>query len=74
VEVLEALLQLSVGGRSLWGRIRLQPKTPVLVAVIRALATTWADEPRASGVLAAAARSSDPDLRQAVSTQIRTGS
>jgi hypothetical protein len=73
-EVLEALLQLSVGGRSLWGRIRLQPKTPVLVAVIRALATTWADEPRASGVLAAAARSSDPDLRQAVSTQIRTGS
>lgn len=70
-DVLEAFLQLSVGGRSLFGRIRLPPKTPVLVAVIRALATTWADEPRASGVLAAAARSSDPELRQAVSTQTR---
>jgi len=43
----------------------------VLVAVIRALATTWADEPRASGVLTAAARSADPELRQAVSTQAR---
>ena len=62
--VLEAFLQLSVGGRSLFGRIRLPPKTPVLVAVINALATTWADEPRASGVLAAAARSSI-ELRQA---------
>ena len=68
--VLEAFLQLSVGGRSLFGRIRLPPKTPVLVA-INALATTWADEPRASGVLAAAARSSDPELRQAVSAQTR---
>jgi HEAT repeat protein len=66
-DVLDALLQLSGGGRSIFGRIRLLSKTPVLVAVIRALATTWADEPRASGVLAAAARSSDPDLRQAVS-------
>jgi hypothetical protein len=64
--VLDALLQLSVGGRSLFGRTRLQPKTPVLVAVVRALFTTWADEPRASGVLAAAARSADAELRQAV--------
>jgi hypothetical protein len=68
-DVLAALLQLSVGGRSLFGRTRLLPKTPVLVAVIRALSTTWADDPRASGVLAAAARSSDPELRQAVSPQ-----
>jgi hypothetical protein len=68
-DVLDALLQLSVARRSLLGRTRLQPKTPVLVAVIRALSTTWSDEPRVSGVLAAAARSSDPDLRQAVSAQ-----
>jgi hypothetical protein len=70
-DVLDALLQLSVGGRSLFGRTRLLPKTPVLVAVIRALATTWADDPRASGVLTAAARSADPELRQAVSAQTR---
>jgi hypothetical protein len=67
-DVLDALLQLSVGGRSLLGRTRLSPKTPVLVAVIRALSTTWSHEPRAAGVIAAAARSSDPELRQAVST------
>jgi hypothetical protein len=66
-DVLAALLQLSIAGRSLFGRTRLPPKTPVLVAVIRALATTWAGEPRASGVLAAARRSSDRELQQAVS-------
>jgi hypothetical protein len=68
-DVLEALLQLSVAGRSLFRRTRLQPRTPVLIAVIRALATTWADDSRAAGVLAAAARSSDHQLRQAVSAQ-----
>jgi hypothetical protein len=65
-DVLAALLQLSVGGRSWFGRTRLQPKTPVLVAVVRALATTWSSDPRASGVLTAAVRSADRDLRQAV--------
>ena len=66
-DVLTALLQLSVGGRSWFGRMRLLPKTPVLVAVVRALAATWSDDSRASGVLAAAARSADHELRQAVS-------
>jgi hypothetical protein len=65
--VLAALLHLSIAGRSLLGRTRLPPKTPVLVAVLRALSNAWSDEPRAAGVLAAAARSSDPELRQAVS-------
>jgi hypothetical protein len=41
----------------------------VLIAVIRALAMTWGDDPRASGVLAAAARASDPELRRAVAEQ-----
>jgi hypothetical protein len=68
-EVLAALLQLSVAGRSLFRRTRLLPKTPVLIAVIRALAMTWGDDPRASGVLAAAARASDPELRRAVAEQ-----
>jgi hypothetical protein len=65
-DVLAALLQLSVGGRTWFGRTRLQPKTPVLVAVVRALATTWSGDPRASGVLTAAVRSADRELRQAV--------
>jgi hypothetical protein len=67
--VLDALLQLSVGGRSIFGRIRLLPKTPVRVAVIRALATTWSEDTRAAGVIAAAARSSDSELKQAAAAQ-----
>jgi len=62
--VLEALLRLADGGRSLLGRPKLPPKTPVLVAALRALGGTWATDPRAARVLAAAARSSDPELRQ----------
>ena len=63
--VRDALLQLSDGGRSFLRRVRLPPKTPVLVAVIRALALTWSDDSRAASILAAARRSSDPELRQA---------
>jgi hypothetical protein len=69
-DVLEALLQLSIAGRSWFGRVRLQPKSPELLAVIHALATTWPDDPQAAGVLAAAARSSDPEIRQALSAEI----
>jgi hypothetical protein len=65
-DVLDALLQLSFAGRSWFGRTRLLPKSPVLIAVIRALAATWSDDSRASSVLAAAARSKDHELRQAV--------
>jgi hypothetical protein len=65
-DVLDALLQLSFAGRSWFGRTRLVPKSPVLIAVIRALAATWSDDSRASSVLAAAARSKDHELRQAV--------
>ena len=63
--VRDALLQLSDGGRSFLRRVRLPPKTPVLVAVLRALALTWSDDSRAASILAAAARSSDRELRQA---------
>jgi hypothetical protein len=63
--VRDAFLQLSDGGRSFFGRWRLPPKTPVLVAVIRALALTWSKDAHAASVLAAAARSSDPELRHA---------
>jgi hypothetical protein len=65
--VLDALLQVAHGGRSLLGRPRLPPKTPALVAALRALAETWDDDPRAASILSLAARSPDPDLREAVS-------
>jgi hypothetical protein len=65
-QVLEALLELTDGGRSLLGRIRLPLKTPVLIAAVRALADAWAFDPRAAAVLAAAAESPDPEVRAAV--------
>jgi len=62
---LNALLDMADGGRSWFGRQRLPPKTPVLMAVIRALAERWAGDARSASVLALAGRSSDPDLRRA---------
>jgi hypothetical protein len=64
--VLDALLELTDGGRSLLGRIRLPVKTPVLLAAVRALSETWAFDARAAAVLAVAAESPDPDIRNAV--------
>jgi hypothetical protein len=66
--VLIALLRLADGGRSLLGRLRLRPKTPALVAVIRTLAETWSTDPYAAAVLRVAAKSSDPELREAASS------
>jgi hypothetical protein len=65
---LEALLRLTDGGRTLFGRLRLPPKTSVLVAALRGLHATWAADPRAARVLAIAARSSDSELRDAAMT------
>ena len=42
--VLDMLLELTDGGRSLLGRFRLPVKTPVLLAALRALADTWSDQ------------------------------
>jgi hypothetical protein len=64
---LNALLHLADGGRTLFGRPRLPAKTPVLIAVLRALTDTWRDNAAAARVRAVAARSSDPDIRQAAS-------
>lgn len=62
---LDALLHLVDGGRTLLGKPKLAPRTPVLLAAVRALASNWASEPRASGMLALAIGSSDPEVRQA---------
>jgi HEAT repeat protein len=63
---LDALLRMADGGRSLLTRQQKLPqKTPVLLAVIRALAAHWPHDSRAAAVLMTAAKSSDPELRQA---------
>jgi hypothetical protein len=70
VPVLYTLLQLADGGRTLLGRWRLPPKTPTLVATIRALSESWDDDPRAVAVLTVAGESQDPELREAASPSI----
>lgn len=63
--VRDALLRLADGGRTLFGKVRLPSKTPGLLAAIQALAEIWPSDPQAAAVVAAAAGSSDPELRKA---------
>ena len=51
--------------RRWWGGVRLAPKTPVLLAVLKAFADGYGDDPDASAVLALAARHRDPEVRAA---------
>jgi len=62
---LEALLQLTSGGRTLFGRDRLPPKSPELLVALGALVAGWPQNPRAQARLARAAASGDRDIRHA---------
>jgi hypothetical protein len=62
---LASLLSLTDGGRTLLGRARLAPRSPVMLAALEAMAAGWQSDPRASAVLRLAAGSSDPDVRRA---------
>jgi hypothetical protein len=62
---LETLLSLTDGGRTLFGRKKLLPKSRELLAALSTLATGWADDPRATDILARAALSDDPAVRAA---------
>jgi hypothetical protein len=65
----DTLLGLTQGGRSFLGRRKLPPKSPELLASLRALAAGWADDSSAQGVLARAAASKDPEIRAAIVSQ-----
>jgi len=62
---LDTLLQLVDGGRSVLGKPKLAPRTPIVLAALRALANGWSSSPRARDALTLALGSSDPDVRQA---------
>jgi hypothetical protein len=51
--------------RRWWGGVRLAPKSPVLIAVLKALADAGAQEADAAAVLALAARHRDAEIRAA---------
>lgn len=62
---LDALLRLTSGGRTFWGRPKLPPKRPEFLAALTALATGWATNDKALEVLARAAASEDVEVRHA---------
>jgi hypothetical protein len=62
---LDAMLPLVRGGTTWFGRPRLAPRTPVVLAVLRALSGAWSTDAEAARMLALARNSSDPELRQA---------
>jgi hypothetical protein len=62
---LAALLALADGGRTWRGRPKLPPRSLELVAAVMALAAGWRGDARARAVLALAAASKDPDVRNA---------
>ena len=70
---LEVLVGLAIQGRSLMGRPRLGDKSPEVLASLHALARGWPAEPRARAALALAARSKDPEIRSAASTEGSAG-
>jgi hypothetical protein len=62
---LRTLLRLADGGRSLLGKRRLAPPSPLLAAAVAALATGWWDDLEASEVVRRARLSADPAVREA---------
>jgi hypothetical protein len=62
---LDALLKLTAGRRTLFGKPKLPPKSPELLAALNALATGWSTDRRALEVLARAALADDADVRNA---------
>ena len=64
---LNALLQLVDGGTNWLGRQKLATRSLELLAALMALAAGWRNDARASALLALAAASNDPDVRNAAS-------
>ena len=65
---LEVLLRLTSGGRTLFGREKLAPKSAELLGALAGLASGWQRDPRARAVLRRAAASGDPDIGAAADT------
>jgi len=65
VAALTALLETVDGGKNWLGRPRLATRSLELLAALMALAAGWRNDGRASALLALAAASADPDIRNA---------
>ncbi len=68
---LSALLELVDGGTTWLGRPRLATRSLELLAALMALAAGWRNDARVAGLLALAATSNDPDIRNAAGSMAR---
>ena len=66
------LLAIVDGGTNWLGRPRLAARSLELLAALMALAAGWRNDGRASALLALAAASNDPDIRNAANPTPRT--
>ncbi|MFC1575890.1 hypothetical protein ACFL5A_04535 [Gemmatimonadota bacterium] len=64
---LEALLIVASAGKSVFGRPRLAPSAPDVLAALQVLRMSWAQHPKASAVLNLARKAKDPEMRKAAS-------
>jgi hypothetical protein len=68
---LSVLVQLVDGGTNWLGRRRLAARSLEVLAALMALATGWAQDRQAGALLALAAASTDPDVRNAATAGTR---
>src|SRR6266700_1208320 len=66
---LETLLQITAGGRTLFGREKLPARSPDVLVALAALAAGWRRDPRARARLLIAASSPDGEVRNAADPQ-----
>ncbi|HUK19935.1 MAG TPA: hypothetical protein VLV45_00085 [Gemmatimonadales bacterium] len=66
----ETLLAVADGGRTLFGRKKLPPRSPELLAALSVLASRWRDNPNVQRVLDLAAAASDPEIRAAAGVTV----
>lgn len=63
---MKALMELAASGKTLFGKVRIESPSPVVLAALRSLAERWSDNEEVKVLLEAASRSKDPDTRGAV--------
>ena len=71
-DVVEWVLRfVMIGRKRFFGGERLAPKSPELLAALTALGSYWAKDPRVASTLARAAKSTDPEIRNAAVSVLR---
>jgi hypothetical protein len=62
VLAVDPLVRFAQGGRTLFGKPKLAPRSPEMLAALASLAGRWRQDRRVAPLLAVAANSSDPDI------------